>query len=186
MAYPGRFVTTYDSHPWRLAKSLMAKQNLSHGANVVSNGDPLEIYTTREGEVVFKKYSLIGGLEDFAAQFCDTLSRSTDFTAAVTDRDAVIAVAGPGKRELLGKSVSDQLEKIMAERSIYHFTGLGAMPRVCEDNETFTAAVAAPVLCEGDVLGAVLFVTDSGRLAGDTECKLAQTVAAFLGKNMES
>ena len=154
--------------------------------SVISSGDPLEIYTTREGEVIFKKYSLIGGLEDFAAQFCDTLSRSTDFTAAVTDRDAVIAVAGPGKRELLGKSVSDQLEKIMAERSLYHFTGLGAMPRVCGDNETFTAAVAAPVLCEGDVLGAVLFVTDSGRLAGDTECKLAQTVAAFLGKNMES
>ena len=154
--------------------------------SVISSGDPLEIYTTREGEVIFKKYCLIGGLEDFAAQFCDTLSRSTDFTAAVTDRDAVIAVAGPGKRELLGKSVSDQLEKIMAERSLYHFTGLGAMPRVCGDNETFTAAVAAPVLCEGDVLGAVLFVTDSGRLAGDTECKLAQTVAAFLGKNMES
>ena len=152
----------------------------------IREGDPLEIYTTREGEVIFKQYSLIGGLEDFAAQFCDTLSRSTDFTAAVTDRDAVIAVAGPGKRELLGKSVSDQLEKIMAERSLYHFTGLGAMPRVCGDNETFTAAVAAPVLCEGDVLGAVLFVTDSGRLAGDTECKLAQTVAAFLGKNMES
>lgn len=186
MAYSGRFVSIYDSHPCRLAKSLMAKQNLSHGANVVSNGDPLEIYTTRDGEVIFKKYSLIGGLEDFAVQFCDTLSRSTDFTAAVTDRDAVIAVAGPGKRELLGKPVSDQLEKLMAERSIYHFSGLGAMPRVCEDNETFTAAVAAPVLCEGDVLGAVLFVTDTGRLAGDTECKLAQTVAAFLGKSMES
>lgn len=148
----------------------------------IREGDPLEIYTTRDGEVIFKKYSLIGGLEDFAVQFCDTLSRSTDFTAAVTDRDAVIAVAGPGKRELLGKPVSDQLEKLMAERSIYHFSGLGAMPRVCEDNETFTAAVAAPVLCEGDVLGAVLFVTDTGRLAGDTECKLAQTVAAFLGK----
>ena len=152
----------------------------------IREGDPLEIYTTRDGEVIFKKYSLIGGLEDFAVQFCDTLSRSTDFTAAVTDRDAVIAVAGPGKRELLGKPVSDQLEKLMAERSIYHFSGLGAMPRVCEDNEAFTAAVAAPVLCEGDVLGAVLFVTDTGRLAGDTECKLAQTVAAFLGKSMES
>ena len=155
-------------------------------ANVISNGDPLEIYTTRDGEVIFKKYSLIGGLEDFAAQFCDTLSRSTDFTAAVTDRDAVIAVAGVGKRELLGKPVSDQLEKLMTERSIYHFGGMGAMPPVCQDNANFTAAVAAPVLCEGDVLGAVLFVTDQGRLAGDTECKLAQTVAAFLGKNMEN
>lgn len=152
----------------------------------IREGDPLEIYTTRDGEVIFKKYSLIGGLEDFAAQFCDTLSRSTDFTAAVTDRDAVIAVAGVGKRELLGKPVSDQLEKLMTERSIYHFGGMGAMPPVCQDNANFTAAVAAPVLCEGDVLGAVLFVTDQGRLAGDTECKLAQTVAAFLGKNMEN
>ena len=53
MVYPGQFVSIYDSHPWRLAKSLMAKQNLSHGANVVSNGDPLEIYTTRDGEVIF-------------------------------------------------------------------------------------------------------------------------------------
>ena len=60
----------------------------------IREGDPLEIYTTRDGEVIFKKYSLISGLEDFAAQFCDTLSRSTDFTAAVTDRDAVIALAG--------------------------------------------------------------------------------------------
>ena len=180
------FSESTEARPVALVQQTSNRPDKVFRVNVISNGDPLEIYTTREGEVIFKKYSLIGGLEDFAAQFCDTLSRSTDFTAAVTDRDAVIAVAGPGKRELLGKSVSDQLEKIMAERSIYHFTGLGAMPRVCEDNETFTAAVAAPVLCEGDVLGAVLFVTDSGRLAGDTECKLAQTVAAFLGKNMES
>ena len=67
----------------------------------IREGDPLEIYTTRDGEVIFKKYSLIGGLEEFAAQFCDTLSRSTDFSAAVTDRDAVIAMAGAGKKELL-------------------------------------------------------------------------------------
>lgn len=180
------FSESTEACPVALVQQTSNRPDKIFRVNVISNGDPLEIYTTRDGEVIFKKYSLIGGLEDFAVQFCDTLSRSTDFTAAVTDRDAVIAVAGPGKRELLGKPVSDQLEKLMAERSIYHFSGLGAMPRVCEDNETFTAAVAAPVLCEGDVLGAVLFVTDTGRLAGDTECKLAQTVAAFLGKSMES
>ena len=68
----------------------------------IREGDPLEIYTTREGEVIFKKYSLLGGLEDFAAQFCDALNRTSGFTAAVTDRDAVIAITGAGKRELLG------------------------------------------------------------------------------------
>ena len=65
----------------------------------IREGDPLEIYTTRDGEVIFKKYSLISGLEDFAAQFCDTLARSTDFTAAVTDRDAVIAIYSGHRRE---------------------------------------------------------------------------------------
>ena len=84
----------------------------------IREGDPLEIYTTRDGEVIFKKYSLIGGLEDFAAQFCDTLSRNTDFTAAVTDRDGIVAVAGAGKRELLGKNLSPQLEQIMEHLSV--------------------------------------------------------------------
>ena len=150
--------------------------------NVISNGDPLEIYTTRDGEVIFKKYSLIGGLEEFAAQFCDTLSRSTDFSAAVTDRDAVIAMAGAGKKELLGKPLSPELERIMAGRGLYCGEGVA----VSEEDNGYRAAVAAPILCEGDVLGAVLFLSPDGRTAGETECKLAQTVAAFLGKNMES
>ena len=148
----------------------------------IREGDPLEIYTTRDGEVIFKKYSLISGLEDFAAQFCDTLARSTDFTAAVTDRDAVIAIAGAGKRELLGKRVSVELERIMGERGVYCGPGVA----VSDENGQFCVTVAAPILCEGDVLGAVLFLSADGRTGGETECKLAQTVAAFLGKNMES
>ena len=148
----------------------------------IREGDPLEIYTTRDGEVIFKKYSLIGGLEEFASQFCDTLSRSTDFSAAVTDRDTVIAIAGAGKRELLGKHLSPELEHIMAERGLYCGDGVA----VSEEDNGYRAAVAAPILCEGDVLGAVLFLSPDGRTAGETECKLAQTVAAFLGKNMES
>ena len=148
----------------------------------IREGDPLEIYTTRDGEVIFKKYSLIGGLEEFAAQFCDTLSRSTDFSAAVTDRDAVIAITGAGKRELLGKSLSEALSRVMEERRIYCGEGVA----VSEEDNGYRAAVAAPILCEGDVLGAVLFLSPDGRTAGETECKLAQTVAAFLGKNMES
>ena len=148
----------------------------------IREGDPLEIYTTRDGEVIFKKYSLIGGLEEFAAQFCDTLSRSTDFSAAVTDRDAVIAIAGAGKKELLGKPVSPALEQVMDQRG--HYCGEGVA--VSDENEQFRAAVAAPILCGGDVLGAVLFLSPDGKPAGETECKLAPTGASFLGKHMES
>ena len=152
----------------------------------IREGDPLEIYTTKDGEVIFKKYSLLGGLEDFAVQFCDTLSRSTEFTAAVTDRDAVIAVAGVGKRELLGKTISEELEHIMEERQIWLWDSSKEPVTACSNVSGFTAAVAAPILCEGDVLGLVLFLSADGRAAGEAEYKLAPTVAAFLGKNMEN
>lgn len=153
---------------------------------VISDGDPLEIYTTREGEIIFKKYSLLGGLEDFAAQFCDALNRTSGFTAAVTDRDAVIAITGAGKRELLGKSLSEALSRVMEERRIYCCQGADQPLPVTDGNDRYTAAVAAPILCEGDVLGLVLFLSAEGQVPGEGEYKLAQTVSAFLGKHMES
>lgn len=153
---------------------------------VISDGDPLEIYTTREGEVIFKKYSLLGGLEDFAAQFCDALNRTSGFTAAVTDRDAVIAITGAGKRELLGKSLSEALSRVMEERRIYCCQGADQPLPVTDGNDRYTAAVAAPILCEGDVLGLVLFLSAEGQVPGEGEYKLAQTVSAFLGKHVES
>ena len=150
----------------------------------IREGDPLEIYTTREGEVIFKKYSLIGGLEDFAAQFCDTLSRATPFTAAVTDRDTVIAVAGSGRRELLGKQLSGRLEVLLDSRDIYRSESAPSLPAT-DSTDKYTVAVAAPILCAGDVLGLVLFLTGDGQCGGETEYKLAQTVASFLGRHME-
>ena len=153
----------------------------------IREGDPLEIYTSREGEVIFKKYSLMGELDDFAAQFCETLSKTSGAISAVTDRDAIIAVAGGGKRDLLGKRISAALEQIMEERRIYQCAGDERIA-VIEGAEKYTAGIAAPILCEGDVLGLVLFVEDSegDTTVGETEYKLAQTIAAFLGKHMES
>ena len=152
----------------------------------IREGDPLEIFTTRDGEVIFKKYSLIGGLEDFAAQFCDTLAHSSDFTAAITDRDSVIATAGPGKRELIGHNLSREMEQLMEGRSVYQRTKEDDALPVCEGSAHLIAATAAPILCQGDVLGLVLFAAGEGELPGESEYKLAQTVAAFLGRHMES
>lgn len=155
-------------------------------ANVINDGDPLEIYTSRDGEVIFKKYSLLGGVEEFAADLCETMSRSTGCTCAVTDRDTIIAVAGGSKRELLGKRISQELEQIMDSRRIYQHSGSDAVP-VTEGNDKLRCCVAAPILAEGDLLGLVLFISaDPKDATGDTEYKLAQTIAAFLGRHMES
>ena len=168
-----------------LIQSSKGREDKVFRVHVISNGDPLEIYTTRDGEVIFKKYSLISGLEDFAAQFCDTLSRSTDFTAAVTDRDAVVAVAGSGKRELMGKPLSAETSELMEGRSIYQYAGGAQQVMLSDANGKFAVSVAAPILSGGDVLGLVVFLSAQRQVPGETEYKLAQTVAAFLGKHME-
>ena len=153
----------------------------------IREGDPLEIYTSREGEVIFKKYSLLGGVEDFAAELCETMSRSTGSVCAVTDRDTVIAVAGSSKRELMGKGITPELEQIMESRKIYQYTGEGQPLQVTEGIDSLLTTVAAPILAEGDLLGLVLFISsDPAAVTGDTEYKLAQTIAAFLGRHMES
>lgn len=152
----------------------------------IREGDPLEIYTSRDGEVIFKKYSLLGGVEDFAGQLCETMSRSTGCICAVTDRDTVIAVAGGGKRELLGKRITPELEQIMEGRRIYQYSGEDQPIPVSDSNDKLITSVAAPILAEGDLLGLVLFIgTTPGIATGDTEYKLAQTIAAFLGRHME-
>lgn len=169
-----------------IVQTVKNQRDKAFGVNVICGGDPLEIYTTREGEVIFKKYSLIGGLEDFAAQFCDVLNRSSGFTAAVTDRDAIIAITGSGKRELLGKPLSDALARVMEQRSIYQYQGSGRPLPVSDSSDRYTVAVAAPILCEGDVLGLVLFLSSDAQIPGEGEYKLAQTVSAFLGRHMET
>ena len=156
-------------------------------ANVISDGDPLEIFTDKDGEVIFKKYSPIGELSDFAAQICDSLHKSTDCIAAVCDRDAVIAVAGGGRRELFEKRISPELEQIMESRRVFRHESGGACVPVTDSDSGFCVSVAAPVVSEGDLMGAVIFASPKNAPpSGDVEFKLAQTVAAFLGKQMES
>lgn len=153
----------------------------------IREGDPLEIYTDKEGGVIFKKYSLMGGLSDFAGQMCETLNKTTGQIAVITDRDACIAVAGTARRELCDKRVSAELEQIMEGRQIYQCKeGDTALP-LCEDGQKYFIATAAPVLSEGDVLGCVLFAgTDSDVVSSETDYKLLQTIAGFLGKHMEA
>ncbi|MDD4509413.1 MAG: stage V sporulation T C-terminal domain-containing protein [Oscillospiraceae bacterium] len=151
----------------------------------IREGDPLEIYTDKDGEVIFKKYSLMSGLSDFSSQLCETLNKTTGHVVAVTDRDTVIASAGVSKRELSGRRISDPLEQIMEKRQVFLRRVEETPIPLSSDSERFTIDVAAPILSEGDVLGSVIFVTGSLPY-GETEYKLAQTVAGFLGKHMEA
>ena len=178
---------TKDSLNVTIVQSAEKRPDKVFRANVICDGDPLEIFTDKDGELIFKKYSPVGELSDFAAQICDSLRKSTDGIAAVCDRDAVIAIAGGARRELLNKPVSAQLHEIMEGRRPYRHQSGGSSVPVSSEDEGFCLSVAAPILAEGDVMGCVLFVTPRGSVPGtEVEYKLAQTVALFLGKQMES
>lgn len=176
-----------DTEPVTVLQTSTHHADRAISANVVNEGDPLEIFTDKDGEVIFKKYSPIGELSDFAAQICDSLHKSTDCIAAVCDRDAVIAVAGGGRRELFEKRISPELEQIMESRRVFRHESGGACVPVTDSDSGFCVSVAAPVVSEGDLMGAVIFASPKNAPpSGDVEFKLAQTVAAFLGKQMES
>lgn len=154
----------------------------------IREGDPLEIYTDKDGEVIFKKYSLLGDLQEVAGQICETASKTSGCPVLVTDRDTVIAVSGAPRRELVERRVSGFLESVMEGRRFYQYRPGDKDPEITEDGmSNLTVSLAAPILTEGDVMGSVVFCSKvPNQPLGDAESKLAQTVAAFLGKHMES
>ena len=160
--------------------------------NVISGGDPLEIYTDREGKVIFKKYSPIGELASFAAQYAETLHRVCSLAVIICDRDAIIACSGVPKKDYSEKSLSAELEHVMEGRNLYfHREGDAPMPVLSEDS-AFEVSCAMPIISEGDVVGCVASVVDRTRdtrreaPTGEVETKLILTAAGFLGKQLET
>ncbi len=154
----------------------------------IREGDPLEIFTDREGEIILKKYSPIGELSLFAKQYAEAMAQITGYVVAIADRDQFIAVAGNGKKDLLAKSVSRELEHLMTEReSLVANKGEKNYVAISFDEEEYTGQVIVPIICEGDVIGAVLLLAkETKQRPGEMELKIAQTAASFLGRQMES
>ncbi|NLM83567.1 MAG: AbrB/MazE/SpoVT family DNA-binding domain-containing protein [Clostridiales bacterium] len=152
----------------------------------IREGDPLEIYTEKDGEVIFKKYSPMGEWSESANQICETLYKTAGCCAAVADRDTYISVFGVPKRELADKHISPELEQLMEARKVYQRkSGEKGLPMV-EGNEKYIIETAAPIISEGDVMGCVVFFSEGEKTLGEVEFKLAQTVAGFLGKQLEA
>ena len=156
-----------------------------YDVNVISNGDPLEIYTDADGEVIFKKYSPIGELSSITGQYADVLARGTGLAVIITDRDSVIACAGISRKEVIDRRVSQSLESIMEKRENYVCAVDSERMKPVEGIER-EAAVAFPIIGGGDVSGSiVMLLNDNGSCPTQTETKLAQIAASFLGKQME-
>lgn len=149
----------------------------------IREGDPLEIYTDREGEVIFKKYSPIGELSQFASQYAETLYKTCGMAVVICDRDAVIACAGVPKREYTDRKVSQEAEKIMENRQFF----VSSDDSVTLIDGGLPVSCLMPIITEGDITGCVASVrTGEEGPSPELEAKLIQTAAGFLGRQLES
>ncbi|MFP3392258.1 stage V sporulation protein T [Brevibacillus sp. SIMBA_040] len=152
----------------------------------IREGDPLEIFVDRDGEVILKKYSPIGELGDFAKEYADSLYESMNHTVLISDRDSVIAVSGASKKEYLEKAIGSIVEKSLEERKTRLEKNAGSY-EICRDmNETYGSFVVAPIVAGGDPIGSVILLNkNESTKMGDLEMKMAETAAGFLAKQME-
>ena len=154
----------------------------------IREGDPLEIFTDRDGEVIFKKYSPIGELTSFASQYVDTLHKICSMSVVVTDRDTIISCAGVSKKEYADKRLTDDFESLMETRSMYIYKNDSPRISICDGANAFVK-YAMPIISEGDIIGCVACVTSEENPSTDshsTEAKLIQTASSFLGRQFES
>ena len=152
----------------------------------IREGDPLEIYTDHEGEVIFKKYSPIGELVSFATQYAETLYKTGELAVIITDRDSVIAASGVPKKDFLDKRLTQALEKKIEERKLYTATDAEGSVAATEQGEGYAVRCMMPILTEGDIIGCVASLGDAPTPPSETEIKLVRTAATVLGKQLES
>ena len=156
----------------------------------IREGDPVEIFTDKEGEVILKKYSPIGELGDFAAHYAESLHKTSGHITCIADRDSIIAVSGAPKREFLEKPLSPELEKVIEGKAtvVVKSPDDNPIPIISNENpeRTYSSQVVSPIIAEGDSIGAVMLLsTDPNARMDVVETKLAQSAAGFLGRHME-
>ncbi|MFB6469332.1 stage V sporulation protein T [Cytobacillus sp. Hz8] len=151
----------------------------------IREGDPLEIFVDRDGEVILKKYSPISELSDFAKEYAEALFDSLGNPVLICDRDTYIAVAGSSKKDYLNKNISETVEKTMEDRNSVLINQQDEVSLVDGQSESISSYTAGPIIANGDPIGAVIIFAKEATL-GDVEQKAVETAAGFLARQMES
>lgn len=154
----------------------------------IREGDPLEIFTDHDGQVILKKYSPVGELSAFAKEYAEALAQATGHVTCIADKDQIIAISGGSKKEFLDKNISSHLEKAIEARSIVNAKKEDKkfIPILSEGgNDSYCSEIISPIICEGDAIGAVIFLSSNQtKTMGEVEEKLALSASGFLGRQM--
>ncbi len=156
----------------------------------IREGDPLEIYTDHDGEVVLKKYSPIGEIASIAKDYTDSLYRTLGHITMISDRDAIVAVSGSAKKDVWEKPLSSECENILEARGTVIkniVDGDRMIPIVSDDDvQQYNSQIITPIVADGEIVGALFMVSrDSGTRMSNVDLKVAETTAVIIGRQME-
>ena len=156
----------------------------------IKEGDPLEIFTDKDGQVILKKYSPIGELSEFATTYAETIAKTTGHITCITDKDSVIAVSGGPKKEFLEKGLSKELEEVMENKEVFKSKENNeiAIPVTQKEGREriYNSQVIYPIISDGDTIGSVILISkEPNQKMGEAEDKVAQSAASFLGNHLE-
>ncbi len=153
----------------------------------IHEGDPLEIYTDREGEVILKKYSPISELNEFADGYAEAASSVLGCAVAVTDTDQVIALSGGPKKEFLDKRIHPQVEEVIFTKSARKFGNDEALESITAEgrNSAFNHQIVVPIVVQGDPIGSVILLSKDRELSM-SEQNAAEIGASFLARQMDN
>ena len=156
----------------------------------IREGDPLEIYTDHDGEVVLKKYSPIGEIASIAKDYTDSLYRSLGHVALISDRDMIVSCSGTTRKDLMDKGISGDIERIIAQRQVVRLNAADGAHMLMitpdDDAAAYTAQIVAPILSDGDVIGSLILLSrENGVRMSDIDQKVAETTAGIVGRQME-
>ncbi|MDD4124128.1 MAG: stage V sporulation T C-terminal domain-containing protein [Eubacteriales bacterium] len=150
----------------------------------IREGEPLEIYTDKDGEVIFKKYSPLGEISTFSAKYADALNKAAGIPVAVCDRDTVVAVAGINGREYLEKPISGSISSALEKRQSFTAAEAGTGIELTEHG-TGRVSYLTPIISDGDVIGGIMLLAREGCTPDESERKMINTGALFLSKQLE-
>ena len=152
----------------------------------IREGDPLEIFTDREGEIILKKYSPIGELGNLAKIYTESLAQMLGCTACITDTDQIVAAAGAGRKDLQDQPLSKEMDSLLKERRSHLAQSVNRdFINVAAGASSYREQAITPVLCEGDIIGSVVLLNkDEKKNFGEMELKIAKSVSDFLGRQL--
>lgn len=156
----------------------------------IREGDPLEIFTDHDGEVVLKKYSPIGEIAAIAKDYTDSLYRTLGHIALISDRDAIVSSSGASKRDYAEKALSPEVDKVLTGRqqAVLNLSdGARMLPVTAEDRpENYSSQVITPILADGEIIGGLFLLSrESGKQMTPVDQKVAEATATIIGRQME-